>query len=484
MPAVIGCNPITGRDENYYCEKCQKYGETKYNYSGEEMRTIPCTVCAMQFGGTWVGCGNMNGTLPGICSVESLISENPEDVMDGEESQALDHQVILGFVQFALYNHLKWSDILDLEEGKSKDRPKCPPEEYRQPHDYEEIHQYSKNWYWWKIIPHGTKLPKRLVKILKEILQGFTMMEITCSNSRVYLPKNIQLKYNYVLEDYEPSWEDDFWNTYVEPQHVAFIFAQCTKEILKRFTDENTEFTRLNLGNIGEEDIILHDLQDPNLKAPWQLIQAMEWRDQFMDSRLTERYQAQCFTFMGEYLNITDRHVFGCSIQDVINYDSEFRDITNITRNSFIQTVAEAEAGVEWRSRLWNTNFVAHNNSEMYAFWKLPHYYLVFNDRHNWTPRNIEGVLTDWELEYEFTYRPEDFDHLNSGGATFTDEEYDINDYIEFESEDEEDDSNKEKKDKLKEIMELIEDLKEKEKMNEGEYLEISGKMKEMYELL
>ena len=120
----------------------------------------------------------------------------------------------------------------------------------------------------------------------------------------------------------------------------------------------------------------------------------------------------------------------------------------------------------------------------MYAFWKLPHYYLVFNDRHNWTPRNIAGVLTDWELEYEFTYRPEDFDHLNSGGATFTDEEYDINDYIEFESEDEEDDSDKQKKDKLKEIMELIEVLKEKEKMNEGEYLEISGKMKEMYELL
>ena len=65
---------------------------------------------------------------------------------------------------------------------------------------------------------------------------------------------------------------------------------------------------------------------------------------------------------------------------------------------------------------------------------------------------------------------------MNSGGYTFSDEGL---------SEDDEDSGTlQEKKDKLKEIMELIEELKEKEKMNEGEYLEITDKMKEMFELL
>ena len=112
----------------------------------------------------------------------------------------------------------------------------------------------------------------------------------------------------------------------------------------------------------------------------------------------------------------------------------------------------------------------------MKSFWKLPHYYLVFNDRNNWRPNNLDGVLSDHALEDEFNSRSEDYDNMNSGGYTFSDEG--------LPEDDEDSGTLQEKKDKLKEIMELIEELKEKEKMNEGEYLEITNKMKEMFELL
>lgn len=468
--AKVGCNPITGRNENYYCEKCQKYGETKYNSAMEEITIIPCSICAMNFGGTWIGSGNMNGVLPGVCSVSSIVATH-EQVMDfsiSQEGVAVDHQVVIGFVQFALYNHLRWDDIIDLQEGKSKDRPVCPHEGYRKPQDYEELHQYSHNWYWWKIIPQGTKLPKRLVNILRQILENFPMMELICSDGGILVPKNEQLQQIF---DYIPSWRD-FWHTFVEPQHVAFIFSKCLEKILNNGEDTLETF---DLGNVGDDAYISNDLIYDSDEIPWEICQCVEWGGDYYDSILPWTYEPKCYKFNGKYLDINERHIFGCTLQEVINYDSDFREITNLTRNSFIKTVAEAEDEDNWRQVLWETRYFAYCNTDMKSFWKLPHYYLVFNDRNNWRPGYLDGVLSDFQLEFEFNSRSEDYDNMNSGGYTFSDEDL---------PEDEDSETLQEKKDKLKEIMELIEGLKEKEKMNEGEYLEITNKMKEMFELL
>jgi hypothetical protein len=487
--AKVGCNPITGRFEDYYCRKCIELGEKK---DGEVLIeqpfcwdepidpnvkvTKPCTVCAMRMGGSWTDCGDANGVLPGRCAISSLVSsEHRDGWLDFKwMEEALDHQVVLGFVQFALYNHLKWSDIIDLEEGKSKGRPKCSPEQYRIPEGFEDIHQYELNWYWWKIIPHGTKLPKRLVNILRQILEKFPMMELVCwDGNRFWVPKNEQNQQNL---NHVPSW-GDFWNTFVEPRHVAFIFSECLEEVLnnpERYEEDTLE--TFNLGIPADDASVSHDVTFGYDEVPWEICQCVEWGGDYHDQTMPDTYEPKCYKFNGKYLDINERHVFGCTIQEVINYDSDFRDITNLTRNSFIKVIAEAEDEDNWRQVLWKTRYLAYCNTDMKSFWKLPHYYLVFNDRNNWRPNNLDGVLSDHALEDEFNSRSEDYDNMNSGGYTFSDEG--------LPEDDEDSGTLQEKKDKLKEIMELIEELKEKEKMNEGEYLEITNKMKEMFELL
>ena len=475
--AKIGCNPITGRFEDYYCRKCIELGEREpqqpflgyKNLVEQKVKvTRPCSVCAMRLGGSWIDCGNVNGVLPGRCAISSLVSSDIEgDYAIGEE--ALDHQIVLGFVQFALYNHLRWRDIIDMKDGKSKEHPECSPEQYRTPGDFEDLHRYEYNWYWWKVIPHGTKLPKRLVNILREILEKFPMMELTCPDGRLWVPKNEQLQQRF---DYIPSWVD-FWNTFVEPHQVAFIFSECLEEILNNGEDTLETF---NLGIPADDASVSDDLIYDSDEIPWEICQCIEWGGDYNDPILPWTYEPKCYKFNGKYLDINERHVYGCTLQEVINYDSDFREITNLTRNSFIKTVAEAEGEDNWRQVLWETRYLAYCNTDMKSFWKLPHYYLVFNDRNNWRPEYLDGVLSDFQLEFEFNSRGEDYDNMNSGGYTFSDED--------LPEDDEDSGTLQEKKDKLKEIMELIEELKEKEKMNEGEYLEITDKMKEMFELL
>ena len=273
--AQIGCNPVTGRDEDYYCRKCIDHRAAW----GDIKITMPCTVCAMRFGGSWVEGGDVNGVLPGRCAITSLVYDDPEMARHDLGEGALDHQVVLGFVQFALYNHLRWRDIIDQKDGKSKEHPECSPQQYRTPEGFEDLHQFGYNWYWWKAIPHGTKLPKRLVKTLRQILEKFPMMMLEYEGDLVWIPQNEQVKSGVRADGEEynsiPTWEGYFWNTFVEPAHTTFIFSECIKGILGHCDGGVLEVFGMGLNS--DIDYISQDLINNYEEVPWEICQCVEW---------------------------------------------------------------------------------------------------------------------------------------------------------------------------------------------------------------
>ena len=215
---------------DYSCKYCKKYGICFRDHTDDIFVVTPCSICAMNNGGVWGWEKNEDGTyekiktngmLPGNDGITDVILSHMTNP-PRREYEPLMEEIILGYVQHALYCHLKWEDIMDFKEGASKDHGRTSNSFYR----------LGKGdvWHWWKLISLGSvissphwdgdsdiftsKLPKRFCKVLKEIL----------SIVKTY--------------DRNESW-DEFWKTEVEPVDVAIIYNYVMKKVLDRHVDRN-----------------------------------------------------------------------------------------------------------------------------------------------------------------------------------------------------------------------------------------------------
>tara|TARA_B100000214_G_scaffold215900_1_gene156861 strand:+ start:77 stop:1510 length:1434 start_codon:yes stop_codon:yes gene_type:complete len=458
-----GCQMIDS--SRFRCQKCIQYGSLDH----EEMRVIPCTICAMANGGAWgwkkdhygdpMYSLRQNGNPPGKDGITDVLTRNDIDPLS--EYYFSDEEVILGFAQYALYNHYKWKDILDLGEGKSKSKTGVPPMDYLKPTGNDEL---GGHWYWWKIIPYGVVLPKRLRNVLQKQLVKY---DLEILNPEIFIPKTHQLKGDREISD--DVWET-FWDTYVEPGHVAHLFYTT----LENFLETNIPH-RNNLATAGgwfnnilnQFHIIEHpDIYNYNLPAS-----DLSWINIWCATRFNEN--TKCFILSGEgedfdegnqrVIKILDRNVFGTYLENVIHYvvDSSFY------RRTGIRSPTEKET--------WNSL-----NNDLSSL-----YYDVFN--------NFCIEDTSW-FEGRRDYAPypaDDYDiekFFREENCQYSSPVYDNVTYeVEYEIEsDEEGVSNYDwsnHTDKLKELQAMIDDENVKDKINEGDYLKLMNTLNDIYKL-
>ena len=453
-----GCQMIDST--RFSCKKCIQYGII----NSDEMRVEPCTICAMANGGAWGWekdhygdpsySFKTNGCPPGRDSISDVDPEVDWFITDEE--------VVLGFAQYALYNHYKWKDILDLKEGASKHRTGIPPMSYLQPSE----DNLDYHWYWWKIIPYGVVLPKRLRNVLQKQLVQY---ELEMVNQDLFIPKTHQLKGDRELSD--DIWET-FWDTYVEPGHVAHLFSLTLKSVLEICIPHtsilegqrgwfNQEINSFSI--VEQQDIEGYDL--PECDKLWvQLCCA---------SRFTEH--SKYFILRGEgtlfnedssegerILRILDRDIFGTYLTDIITYSCEnaFYRRENIVSQS--QNIKD----------LWNTL-----NNDIFS--------LSFD-----VVRNLCIESTDW-FEERLTYVHLMDDYGNE--RFFREDNYSTNDnnegdyhVISYEINTNGGEDNipewTEHISKLKELQIIIDD-EVKEKVDDGTYLKIMDGLGELYNM-
>tara|TARA_B100000579_G_scaffold232831_1_gene190868 strand:- start:9051 stop:10499 length:1449 start_codon:yes stop_codon:yes gene_type:complete len=463
-----GCQMIDST--RYRCTKCIQYGII----NPEEMRTEPCTICAMANGGAWGWedghygdprySFKTNGCPPGRDSITDVLSNH--DVDPDNDWFITDEEVVLGFAQYALYNHYKWKDILDLKEGVSKHRTGIPPMSYLQPpEDNTDYH-----WYWWKIIPYGVVLPKRLRNVLEKQLVQYQLEMV---NSELFVPKTHQLKGDRELSD--DIWET-FWDTYVEPGHVAHLFSLTLKTILE-ICIPHTSIRESQRGWFNQElnsfTIVEHqDIEECNLPECDKL-----WVYLCCPSRFTEN--TKYFILRGEgllfndnysegerILRILDRDIFGTYLTDVITYTC---------RNAFYRrgNIMNHSHSIK---DLWNTL-----NNDIFS--------LSFD-----VVRNLCIESTDWfEERLMYVHIMDDYGNerffREDNYSTIVSDNGDDNSYhvIEYEinTHGEEDNIHEwtEHINKLKELQMIIDDDGVKDKIDEGIYLKLMNGLGELYKM-
>ncbi len=462
-----GCQMIDST--RFRCQKCIVYGMV----NSEEQRVGPCTICAMTNGGAWGWEKDhygdpkysikTNGFPPGKDSITDILSNNNVDPIS--EWTFTDEEVILGFAQYALYNHYKWKDILDLQEGSSKYRTAVPPISYL---NTEDDYTTEDNWYWWKIIPPGTVLPKRLRNVLQQQLVKY---DLEILNSELFVPKTHQLIGERVLSD--DVWET-FWDTYVEPGHVAHLLYTTLENILEiRIPHTNIYNTvqgwfndTLNQFNIVEYQDI-HNYNLPDCDVSWINIWcARRFRENTKCFILTGQGELFDNNFTGEYkrvIKILDRNVFGTYLEDVIHYSGQ----NSFYRRTGILSPTEKET--------WNTL-----NNDLSSL-----HYDVFNkfciEDTSWFEGRIEYAprpLNDYNNERFFREENSNLSEPVYDNITYE---------IEYEVEtDEEEVSNYDwsnHTDKLKELQSMIDDENVKDKINEGYYLKLMNTLNDIYKL-
>lgn len=360
---TFGVDPMTGEfmstdDETPPCKKCRCHGKVR------EFKIIkPCTICAMKNKGKWgweeghLGeedyLQNENGALPGRCGVQECLKRNKiAGEFTGNESKTLNEQVILGFAQYALYNHLKWNDILYPSEGVQQNH-----EEYKRkycPEDTSDIDDHGamdNAWFWWKMIPRGICLSNRLNNILKQMIVLFH--DSQHENCVVQTTQ----KLNGELSD--DIWSD-FFDTYVEPIHVAHLFMITLEKLIE--CDDEVEY---NLVNIYPNDILADDFGAIDRKWINETSSYLQYGVNFLkyifykkiNYEIEENEPSREKT---KVVKIIDRDMFGTYLDDVTEYDwimsrpwYRRNDIWYPVPN-IIEANGEDRRRNGWEKELWN----------------------------------------------------------------------------------------------------------------------------------
>tara|TARA_Y100001958_G_C21248511_1_gene581345 strand:+ start:438 stop:2075 length:1638 start_codon:yes stop_codon:yes gene_type:complete len=517
--------PIWRTNMTYPCKKCIYHGESTL------FKTIkPCTICAMDNGGKWgwddnvLGEENLideNGALPGHCGVEDCLVRNEiGGYYTSDVSKTLNEQIVLGFAQYALYNHLKWKEILVPSE-RSVYYPSL--NEYRNRYaaddtsNIDEDGQIDQAWYWWKMIPRGLCLPERLISTFRQMIVSFEDKQ-----HEGCVPKTSQ-KLEGVLSD--DIWTD-FDETYVEPVQVAHLFHMTMLKLLE--CDDEVEFDSVSLDG---DDALPQDIGAVDKK--WIRETASHLGDDIqglkyiyykkINYEVAEDDPGRTKT---KVVKIFDKDIFGTYLEDVTDYDWCMRrpwyrrtDIWHPVPN-IIEANGEDRRGHHWEKELWNPglrcSILAHLKDEVYeyiaygatGFWEdimrttnemlesdyenersfneyisntdpseLDGYHsvtYVVNDEDDWPPSIWMDDLDEW--------RP----HSVARQLDFGNEEIDYDSEIEYEPGEIEVNNNSNST-KLSEVVEKLKDLQMfvddsvKDSVPEGVYLELVNKMLDVY---
>lgn len=405
------------------CQKCKFYGNTS-----DFRISKPCTICAMFNDGKWgwenghVGeieyLQGENGVLPGHCGVQDAIERNE---IQGDRPRTLNEQVILGFVQYALYNHLKWKEILEMdlsgpnplltmtERMKEYQRRFCPEDTS----DIEINAGIDNVWYWWKIIPEGTVLPKRLQNVL-------TMMLVSYEDKQYEncVPKTCQMLEGELSDN---IW-DDFLETYVEPCQVAHIYMLTLKKALEY--DDEFESTHVNL---KKNDELPRDIgsKDRNWVRMWNGESPRQWSPDEEETNYifykvisydTSSLENEMLV-KTKVVKLVDREIFGTYLKDVTDCDYMmerpwFRrpDIWYPTPN-LLESGGEDRRRSGWENELWNPgiifNIPGYEHVTIVQFLENEaNKYLGFEDTKIWEDvQNRTNIYIDNEYENERKWR-------------------------------------------------------------------------------
>ena len=461
-----GCQMIDST--KFRCMKCIQYGVV----NSEEMRVEPCTICVMANGGAWgwekdhYGDTNYssktNGYPPGKDSISDVLSNH--SIEPDNDWFFTDEEVVLGFAQYALYNHYKWKDILDLGEGLSKHKTGVPPMSYLQPSESDY------HWYWWKIIPYGVVLPKRLRNVLQKQLVQY---ELEMVNSELFVPKTHQLKGDRELSD--DIWET-FWDTYVEPGHVAHIFSLTLQSILE-VCIPHTSIRESQNGWFNQELHRFSIVEHQEIEE-WDLPECDKiWVHLCCHSRFTEHTKYFILEGEGELFNennsegerilrILDRDVFGTYLTDVITYSSG----NAFNRRENIITPSQEMKDV------WNT---LNNDTSSLSYDVVKKLCIESTD---WFEERLTYIQLMDDYGNERLFREDNYS-INANNND-NDNDYHVIGY-EITSNGEEDNIHEwtEHINKLKEIQMIIDDEGVKGTIEDGIYLKIMDHLGELYNM-
>lgn len=524
-------DPATGVCEGSRPPPCKK---CLYHGTSHEFKIIkPCTICAMNNKGKWgweegrVGeeeyLQDENGALPGKCGVQDCLKRNE---LEGNNPRTLNEQIVLGFAQYALYNHLKWSDIFYEREGDLQYSfgrgmymeeyiSKYSPEDTI---DIEDESTIDHVWFWWKMIPPSVCLPERLVKTLVQMLLSFRDEQ-----HEGCVPKTSQKLDGELSDD---IWTDLF-ETYVEPVQVAHLFHLTLIKALEY--DDEVEFNSVSFN--GEDPLPLpEDIGAIDKKWIMETSSFMGMNVEnlkyiFYKKINYEVEEGESGRTKTKVIKIFDRNMFGTYLDDVTHYDwsmcrSWYRrtDIWYPVPN-IIEANGEDRRRHGWEKELWNPgidrwDILNHLQEEVYEyigyasteFWEdLIREEMMVGDYENERSfneyiTNIDPSEIDDYHSVTFVVNDEDdwpssiwMDDLDgwmprsvARQLNFGNEEIDYNSEIEYEP-DEIEENNNTTDTKLVDVVEKLKDLQMfvddsvKDSVPEGVYLELVNKMLDVY---
>jgi hypothetical protein len=505
--------------KNFRCKMCDEYGVSRWNASNNCFdRKTPCSICAMNNGGVWgfeerrsedwdVSYGMMKslGMLPGMDSITDVINgNNPEPPI--RELPPLPEEIVLGFVQNGIFNHLRWKDIMDTEEGPTKNRRKVSSDNYRRKSvrpdtETAEVKDIEDHWYWWKLIGLCTDqetntrcvLPKRLCKKMREML----------------------IKEDPIFfSTMDPEDWTNFFECEIEPRHVCMVFNNAMDKYLNSVCDGNEEWSSEISRNILQRNSYHIEYREMSFEKLDIDSERVQFADNDLDWLFTWvapcllttggqsttlsseveliarknakfyclRYSGMPFSASVKILRILDRNVFGTNIMNIIcpscmgETGTRHNDwsLSRIPRDDSVNPEQYPDIHCVWENCPMPEDEIEefHYNESKYV--------CVFEECGDIDLVEGTPCLSDRDVEKEYR---EDLLNESTVDEIFSsvyDGEFENEDDYEDEYEDED---KRKAKVALMKLGELIDDSI-KDNVPQNEYLNIMNQMGEVYKLL
>ena len=472
------------------CKRCIKYGiigqppedrSTGSENLDDHLITSPCTICAMKNDGYWGWSpGNRGkdefrlqsfGTFPGSSGITDVLGRHAssiKDDMNWDVNFALEHQIILGFVQYALYNHLTWNDILN------------PSDEVDMDTYYDD--EYDGNWYWWKVIPRNLKLPERFKTLLFQMI-----VDYPDDQHDGCVPKTIQKMDGEGLTD--EVWPD-FMKTYVEPSHVSWIFRETLNKVLSEHcwlaVSEENEDNIPCIGNYFLNNFTIYTVRPGeenlhNTLSERGFIQSDI--ENIMNTTIISPHNEERQYFIHEmelgiveYIKIFDRDIFGTNLTYVTEYDwtlsNTWLQRRDIYENPNTNILEHRPRPLGWEKRLWNLE-----NESIDRLTDNVYKVIGFEDTSYWENiQRFSGIT--WVSESDYTNEYNFREYLEEGQGHI---EYEV--YFEEDGDEEEEEESMNKEEfieKLKNIQTFV-DENVKGSVQEVVYLNLMNKLCDIY---